>query len=192
MLIGIISGYMYNRIQVTISQRVLKEIRDDMFARMQNLPIRYFDQNTHGDIMSHYTNDTDTLRQLISQTIPNFASSAITIVSTFITMLVTSWQMTLIVVFFVFVALMVIRTVGGNSAKFFVSQQASLGKVNGFVEEMLNGQKVIKTFCHEEQSKEDFDKAVKVRDEIIKLNEKIQSFRCHDPGAAWLDRVAQG
>lgn len=128
-----------------------------MFSHMQKLPIRYFDTHAHGDIMSHYTNDTDTLRQMISQSIPQLLNSVMTIVVVFISMLSISFWLTLIVVAFVFIILKVIGSVAGRSGKYFIKQQVSLGDVNGYVEEMINGQKVVKVFCHEEQAKEGFD-----------------------------------
>lgn len=155
--VGIISGYLYNRLMAVTSQKVLKEIRDEMFEKMQKLPIRYFDTNTHGDIMSHYTNDADTLRQMLSQSLPQVFSSVITIVSILTTMLVTSWLLTVVVIVFVILMLMVTGKVAGNSGKYFIRQQNSLGDLNGYIEEMINGQKVIKVFCHEEKAKEIFD-----------------------------------
>ena len=157
-LFGILAGYTYNRIMIYISQGVLKRVRDDMFAHMQTLPIRYFDTHTHGDIMSYYTNDTDTLRQMISQSIPNMINSVITIVAVFAAMVYTSWQLTIIVLLFIGVQFFVVKQVGGRSGKYFIAQQSSLGTVNGYIEEMITGQKVVKVFCHEEKAKEDFDK----------------------------------
>lgn len=157
-LFGILAGYTYNRIMIYISQGVLKRVRDDMFAHMQTLPIRYFDTHTHGDIMSYYTNDTDTLRQMISQSIPNMINSVITIVAVFAAMVYTSWQLTIIVLLFIGVQFFVVKQVGGRSGKYFIAQQSSLGKVNGYIEEMITGQKVVKVFCHEEKAQEDFDK----------------------------------
>ena len=156
--IGIIANYLCNRVMVTISQGVLKTIRDEMFDKMQELPISYFDTHTHGEVMSHYTNDTDTLRQMISQGIPQILSSIITIVSVFCAMIYTSIHLTMVEIFIVFVMFIVTAKVGGASSKYFMAQQESIGKVNGFVEEMINGQKVIKVFCHEEKAKQDFDK----------------------------------
>ena len=155
---GIISAYLYQRLMITISQGVLKRVRDEMFEHMQSLPIKYFDTHTHGDIMSYYTNDTDTLRQMISQSIPQVFNSIITIVAVFCGMLYTSWYLTIVVVLFVFIQMIVVKNVGGRSGKYFVGQQQSLGKVNGYIEEMITGQKVVKVFCHEEEAKEEFDK----------------------------------
>ena len=156
-LVGIVSTYSYNRIMVTVSQGVLKNIRDDMFTHMQSLPIRYFDTNSHGDIMSRYTNDIDTLRQMISQTIPQIISSAVTIVSTFAAMISLSIPLTVVVVVCIFVMMIFTGKIAGNSGKFFLKQQESLGDINGYIEEMITGQKVIKVFCHETKSKEGFD-----------------------------------
>lgn len=156
-VIGIVCTYAYNLIMMYVSQGVLKSIRDDMFAHMETLPIKYFDTHQHGDIMSHYTNDTDTLRQMVSQSIPNLFSSGITLVSTFISMLVLSVPLTVLVILGVFVMLKVSGKIGGQSAKYFVAQQNALGKTNGYIEEMMDGQKVVKVFCHEEQTKEEFN-----------------------------------
>ena len=157
-LIAIITMYIYNRLMVNISQGVLKDIRDDMFQKMEKLPIRYFDNNSHGDIMSHYTNDTDTLRQMISQSLPNTFASLITIVSTFITMIYLNFLLTIVLLICVFFMMFISAKFAKKSGKYFVAQQASLGKVNGYIEEMIDGQKVIKVFTHEEVVKKDFDK----------------------------------
>ena len=155
---GIFAAYLYQRLMISISQGVLKRVRDEMFEHMQSLPIRYFDTHTHGDIMSYYTNDADTLRQMISQSIPQVFNSIITIVAVFCGMLYTSWYLTIVVVLFVFIQMVVVKNVGGRSGKYFIGQQQSLGKVNGYIEEMITGQKVVKVFCHEEEAKEEFDK----------------------------------
>lgn len=157
-LVGIVCTYAYNMIMMYIAQGVLKGIRDDMFTHMETLPIKYFDTHQHGDIMSHYTNDTDTLRQMVSQSIPNLFSSGITLISTFISMLILSVPLTLVVLFGVFVMLKVSGKIGGNSAKYFMAQQNDLGKTNGYIEEMMDGQKVVKVFCHEDQAVEEFNK----------------------------------
>lgn len=157
-LIGIASTYIYNIIMVRVSQGVLKTIRDDMFTHMQSLPIKYFDTNSHGDIMSRYTNDIDTLRQMISMTIPQIISSAVTIISTFVAMITKSIPLTIVVIICIFAMMMVTGKIAGNSGKFFMKQQESLGDINGYIEEMITGQKVIKVFCHEEKSKDGFDK----------------------------------
>lgn len=156
--VGVVAQYTQTMIMVTVGQGVLKNIRDDMFAHMETLPIKYFDRNTHGDIMSHYTNDADTLRQMITQTIPQTISSAVTVVSVLVAMLVISPALTLFVLVSVGVMLFVTGKVAGKSGKFFVKQQKALGDVNGYVEETINGQKVVKVFTHEEKSKEEFDK----------------------------------
>ena len=154
---GVAATLLYNRLMVVIAQGILKDIRDEMFARMQTLPIRHFDTHTHGDIMSHYTNDTDTLRQMMAQSIPQMFSSLITILSVFCAMLATSWQLTIFVLFFVFLMLKVTGKIAGKSGHYFVRQQQALGDLNGYIEEMINGQKVIKVFCHEESAEEVFD-----------------------------------
>lgn len=157
-IIGIISVYLYNLIMVYISQGVLKRIRDEMFAHMQTLPIKYFDTHTHGDVMSYYTNDTDTLRQMISQSIPQIFSSMITVISVFFAMLSLSIPLTVLVLAVIFIMLIIAGKIGGKSGKYFMLQQKSLAKVNGYVEEMINGQKVVKVFCHEEESEKEFDR----------------------------------
>lgn len=157
-LVGVISAYLYNRIMAVVSQGVLKDIQDEMFNKMQTFPVKYFDTNTHGDIMSHYTNDTDTLREMINRSLPQLIQSITTIVGAFIAMLIVSVPLTIFIIIFLSVMLKVTKYIAGNSSKYFVKRQESLGKVNGFVEEMINGQKVIKVFCHEEESKKDFDK----------------------------------
>ncbi len=156
-LAGIISTWLYNYTMVIISQGVLKSIRNDMFSHMQTLPVKYFDSHSFGDTMSHFTNDTDTLRQMISQSIPNMISSAITIISVSIAMITTSIPLTLIVVVMVFIMLRVTKVIGGNSAKYFMKNQQALGTVNGYIEEIINGQKVVKVFCHEDEVKKVFD-----------------------------------
>lgn len=157
-VVGIISTYIYNRTMAIVSQGVLKTIRDEMFSKMQTFPIRYFDTNTHGDIMSHYTNDADTLREMISRSLPQLITSFVSIIAIFCSMLYVSVPLTIFVLFFVFLMLQVTRKVAGRSSTYFVAQQKSLGKVNGYIEEMMNGQKVIKVFTHEEKAKEGFDK----------------------------------
>ena len=156
-LIGVIATLFYNRVMVVIAQGVLKEIRDEMFEKMQKLPIRYFDTHSHGDIMSHYTNDTDTLRQMLTQSIPQLFSSVVTIVAVFVSMLTLSLWLTIFVVLFTFIILKVVGNITSKSSKYFVSQQKSLGDVNGYIEEMINGQKVVKVFCHEDNAKELFN-----------------------------------
>jgi ATP-binding cassette subfamily B multidrug efflux pump len=155
--IGIASSLLYNRIMVVVSQGTLKTIRDEMFEHMQKLPIKYFDSHSHGDVMSYYTNDTDTLRQVISMSIPQLFSSVITIVSVFCSMLATSLWLSLFVVVCLFFMLKITGKLTSKSGKYFVAQQQSLASVNGYVEEMINGQKVIKVFNHEEKANEEFD-----------------------------------
>ncbi|MEL1134439.1 ABC transporter ATP-binding protein [Desulfitobacterium sp. THU1] len=156
-LMGVFATFFYSRIMASITQGTLKRIRDEMFAHMQKLPIKYFDSHTHGDVMSHYTNDTDTLRQMISQSIPNVFSSMITLVAVFFAMLSLSIWLTLFVIICVFLMLKVVGSVVGKSGMYFVKQQQSLGELNGYIEEMINGQKVVKVFTHEQKAKEIFD-----------------------------------
>lgn len=156
-LAGMLSTYLYNRLMINISQGVLKQVRDEMFAHMQKLPIKYFDTHSHGEVMSRFTNDTDTLRQMISQSIPNMFSSAVTLVSVFASMLMLSWQLTLLLIVMLVLMTKATQFIGGRSGRYFVEQQEKLGKVNGYIEEMINGQKVVKVFCHEDAAKERFD-----------------------------------
>lgn len=155
--IGVIATYAFNKILIKVSQGSLKEIRDTMFEHMEQLPIQYFDTHNHGDIMSIYTNDADTLRQMISQSVPQVIVSAMTIISVFISMLVISLPLTVISVVMVFVMLGASKHVTNKSGKYFFDQQTNLGKVNGFIEEMMEGQKVVKVFTHEQEAKMDFD-----------------------------------
>ena len=157
-IVSLTAAILYNELMAVITQGTLKKLREKMFNGMQRLPIKYFDTNNHGDIMSHYTNDIDTLRQMISQSFPQLLVSAITVITILVIMLYYCLWMTLIVLLGVIVMLMITKRVGGNSAKFFFSQQNALGKVEGFVEEMMNGQKVIKVFYHEDESEADFEK----------------------------------
>ncbi len=156
--LGIIANYLYNRIMVNISQGVLKDIRDEMFEKMQKLPIKYFDTHTHGDIMSHYTNDTDTLRQMISQSIPQLFSSVMTLIAVLVAMIASSIYLALTVVVCVILIAFVSKKITARSGKFFIKQQQALGQVNGYIEEMIQGQKVVKVFCHEKEAERDFDK----------------------------------
>lgn len=155
-LIGVIATFLYNRLMVKVSQNTLKLIRDDMFEYMQTLPISYFDTHTHGDIMSHYTNDTDTLRQFISQALPQFVSAFVTIVAILAAMLMNSIPLTILVLVITAIMGVTTKKIGGASAKYFIRQQETLGDVTGYIEEMINGQKVVKVFCHEEQSIQGF------------------------------------
>ena len=156
-LVGMISSFLYNFLMVKVGQGTQKAIRDTMFAHMQKLPIRYFDTHPVGDVMSRYTNDIDTLRQMISQSIPQCISSVVTLVVVFIAMLVTSPILTAVVLLTAFGILLITKTVAGKSARFFIGQQQALGAVNGYVEEMINGQRVVKVFCHEDTAKTEFD-----------------------------------
>lgn len=155
-LVGVVSNYIYNRLMIYISEGSLKKVRDGLFDHMETLAIPYFDTHTHGDLMSIYTNDTDTLRQMISQSIPQLLSSAITIVSVFASMVYLSPILTLMIIAMVFVMTNVIKKIGGQSGRYFMAQQQDLGKVNGYIEEMMDGQKVVKVFCHEEEAKAKF------------------------------------
>ena len=155
---GVVCAFTFNRIMVYVTQGFLRDLRIEMFEHMESLPIRYFDRTPHGDTMSVYTNDIDTLRQLISQSIPQLISSCMTIVTTFISMIILNIPLTVLSVCMLMVMLVVSRKLGSLSGKFFVKQQSDLGKVNGYIEEMMNGQKVVKVFCHEEESKTEFKK----------------------------------
>ncbi len=156
-LLSLIAGFAFNQIMAVMTQGTLKKMREKMFGRMQRLPIRYFDTNNHGDIMSYYTNDIDTLRQMISQSFPQILISAVMVLTVFGIMIYYCVWLTVVVLIGVALMLLITRKVGGGSAKYFVRQQKSLGKTEGFIEEMMNGQKVVKVFCHEEKSEADFD-----------------------------------
>ncbi len=155
--VGVLASYLYNRIMINVSQGTMRNIRNDMFNKMEALPIKYFDTHPHGDIMSRYTNDIDTLRQMISQSMPQFLNSAITIVSVLVSMIILSVPLTVTTLIMVAIMLFVTKKATGLSGRYFVSQQKSIGAVNGFVEEMMEGQKVVKVFCHEEESMERFN-----------------------------------
>ena len=154
--IGVISTYTYNRIMVAVTQGTLRNLRNDLFAHMEKLPIRYFDTHSHGDIMSVYTNDIDTLRQMISQSIPQIINSTFTIVSVFVSMLILNIPLTLDTLVMVSLMLICTKKAAGQSGKYFLDQQKNLGAVNGYIEEMMNGQKVVKVFCHEDASIREF------------------------------------
>ena len=154
--VGVVSTYMYNRIMVNVTQGTMRSLRNDLFTHMEQLPIKYFDTHAHGDIMSIYTNDIDTLRQLISQSIPQIINSSFTVVSVFISMVILSVPLTILTLVMVGVVLMCSRYAASNSGKYFVEQQKNLGAVNGYIEEMMKGQKVVKVFCHEEENKKKF------------------------------------
>lgn len=157
-LLGIIATFIYNRLMVVIAQGTLKKIRDTMFAKMQKLPIRYFDTVPHGDVMSHYTNDTDTLEQMISQSMPQLVSSILSLIAVTISMFALSWQLTLFIFLFVAIMLRITMSITKRSGSYFIGQQETLGKVNGYIEEMINGQKVVKVFNYEDRAKDNFDK----------------------------------
>ena len=157
-MISVVANLVQGLLMARVGQGVQTTIRNEMFSHMQRLPIRYFDTHTFGDVMSHYTNDVDTLRQMLSQSIPQALSSIVTIVSVFVTMLITSPLLTLFVLFTMFVMLQATKSIGSNSAKYFKAQQKSLGSLNGYIEEMISGQKVVKVFCYEDKNKEEFDR----------------------------------
>lgn len=162
--IGVISTFAYSKIMIYISQGTIKNLRVELFSHMQDLPIRYFDSHAHGDIMSIYTNDIDTLRQLISQSLPQILNSAITVVSVFVSMVILNIPLTILTIVMVIVTTVVTKKFAGFSSRYFLAQQRDLGKVNGFIEEMLNGQKVVKVFTHEQENIEAFDK---INDELF-------------------------
>lgn len=162
--IGVISTFAYSKIMIYVSQGTIKNLRVELFSHMQDLPIRYFDSHAHGDIMSIYTNDIDTLRQLISQSLPQILNSAITVVSVFVSMVILNIPLTMLTIVMVIVTTVVTKKFAGFSSRYFLAQQRDLGKVNGFIEEMLNGQKVVKVFTHEQENIEAFDK---INDELF-------------------------
>ena len=156
-VLSLTAGLLYNQMMAVITQDYLRKMREKMFNGMQNLPVKYFDTEGHGDIMSHYTNDIDTLRQLVSQSLPHLLTSSITVLTVFFVMIYFSFWLTLVVLFGVVAMFFVTKTIGGGAGKFFVRQQKAIGQVEGYVEEMMNGQKVVKVFCHEEKTKQGFD-----------------------------------
>lgn len=156
-LIGVVFAYLYNRLMIYVTQGTLRDLRNDMFKKMESLPIKYFDTHPHGDIMSVYTNDIDTLRQMVSQSIPQILSSLMTIVSVFISMLILNVPLTLVTVVMLVIMVTATKKIASLSGKFFMEQQINIGKVNGYIEEMMEGQKVVKVFCHEEEAREKFD-----------------------------------
>lgn len=171
--IGVISGYVQSRVLVTVTQGTLRSIRNELFAHMEKLPIKYFDTHAHGDIMSIYTNDIDTLRQMISQSIPQVINSVVTIVGVLVSMCYLSLPLTGVTMLMVVVMLISSGRILGNSSKYFLEQQKNLGKVNGYIEEMMNGQKVVKVFCHEEESKTEFKK---INDELYECANRANKF----------------
>ena len=172
-LTGALCALAYNRIMVTISQGVQKKIRDDLFGHMQELPIKYFDTHAHGDVMSVYTNDVDTLRQMFSQSIPQVINSLMMIVVAFVGMIATNLLLTGVVILCIIGMLLVTRFLAGRSGRYFIRQQVKLGDLNGYIEEMINGQKVVKVFCHEEEAKEGFDK---VNDALFESADKANKY----------------
>ena len=172
-LVGALCAFAYNRLMVTISQGVQKRIRDDLFGHMQTLPIKYFDTHAHGDVMSVYSNDVDTLRQMLSQSIPQVINSAMMILVTFVSMLATNLLLTGVVILCIIVMLLVTKFLAGRSGRYFVQQQVKLGDLNGYIEEMINGQKVVKVFCHEEEAQEGFDK---VNDALCESADKANKY----------------
>ena len=169
--VGVFCTWAYNYIMIYVSQGMLKKVRDDLFRHMEHLPIRYFDTKSHGDIMSIYTNDTDTLRQVISQSMPQMLSAVITIVGVFVSMLVLNRPLTLITVVMVVCMVFATRNISSKSGHYFVKQQTDVGSLNGYIEEMMEGQKVVKVFCHEKACIQDFkDLNVKLRDSANNAN----------------------
>lgn len=165
--------FIYTRVMVKISQGTQKIIRDEMFTKMQALPISYFDTHTHGDIMSHYTNDIDTLNQMISQSLPQVLASIITIVTVFIAMIASNWILTLVVIFSLILMLSTTKIISQKSGKYFIGQQREVGAINGYIEEMINGQKVVKVFCYEEKAKAGFDE---INDRLLEESYKANKF----------------
>ncbi len=172
-ILSLISGFVYNQNMAIITQGTLKKLREKMFNKMQDLPIKFFDTHNHGDIMSHYTNDIDTLRQMVSQSFPQLLISAVTVLTVFSIMLYFCVWLALVVLVGVVIMLLVTKKVGGGSARYFVSQQIALGKEEGYVEEIMNGQKVVKVFCHEEECEAAFDK---INDELFRESEKANKY----------------
>ncbi|MCR1840895.1 ABC transporter ATP-binding protein [Murimonas intestini] len=172
-LAGVAATFAYNRIMVYVTQGTLRSLRDDLFAHMEMLPIKYFDTNAHGNIMSVYTNDIDTLRQMISQSIPQIVNSVITVVSVFVSMLILNIPLTFVTLAMVGIMLFSTKKLAGQSGKYFVSQQTNLGAVNGYIEEMMDGQKVVKVFCHEEETLEKFKE---LNDRLFESSDRANSF----------------
>ena len=156
--IGIVATYAYNRIMINVTQGMMMNMRNELFEHMEKLPIKYFDTHAHGDIMSIYTNDIDTLRQMVSQSIPQIINSGFTIISVFVSMLILNIPLTVVTMIMVAIMIFGTKKAAGQSGKYFLEQQKNLGKVNGYIEEMMNGQKVVKVFCHEQASLEEFNK----------------------------------
>lgn len=172
-LVGALSSLFYQRMMLKISTTTLMRIRNDLFDKMESLPIRFFDKHTHGELMSLYTNDTDAIREMLSNSVAHFLSSAITIVGVFIAMVVYSWQLTILVIVMLFIIIKVVGAIGSRSSKGFIAQQKALGKINGYIEEMIEGQKVVKVFCHEDEAEEEFNK---LNDELCKSATQANTF----------------
>lgn len=172
-LVGIIATYIYNRLMLNITQGTLKKIRTDMFEHMQKLPIGYFDSHSHGEIMSTYTNDVDTLREAISQSIPQIFSAIISMIAILISMIITNVYLTVIVLVMVVIMMFVSKFFAKHSSKHFINQQKNISKVDGYIEEMMNGQKVVKVFCYEERSKQKFDE---LNEELFQSSKKANSY----------------
>ena len=170
---GGLSTFAYNRIMMLIAQGTIKKMRDEMFAKMQRLPLKYFDTHTHGDTMSLYTNDVDTMRQLLSQTIPQLISSFLTFLFVFVLMIIFSFTLTIVILCVFVVMMLTIKSIGSKSAKYYVQNQTALGKLNGYVEEMTEGQKVIKVFCHEQKARDNFKK---LNDDLNEAGSKANSY----------------
>ena len=188
--VGVVTIFAYNRIMVNVSQGTMRHLRDDLFHKMESLPIKYFDTHAHGDIMSVYTNDVDTLRQMISQSIPQIINTVITMVATLVTMLVLNPVLTIIPVATAVIMLLVTGKLAGRSGKYYVRQQRDLGAVDGFIEEMLDGQKVVKVFCHEEAAKRDFHKINDaLRDSADKANRYANLLMPINANIGWLSYV---
>ncbi|MCH5348542.1 MAG: ABC transporter ATP-binding protein [Oscillospiraceae bacterium] len=172
-VLSLISGFTFNQMMAIITQGTLKKLREKMFNNMQNLPVKFFDTNNHGDIMSHYTNDIDTLRQMVSQSFPQLLISVVTVMTIFCIMLYFCVWLAIVILLGVIVMLLVTKKIGGGSAKYFISQQTALGKAEGYVEEIMNGQKVVKVFCHEEECIAEFDK---INEKLFKKSEKANTY----------------
>ena len=170
---GALSTWGYSRIMLTLSTGALLKLRQDLFRAMETLPIRFFDTHTHGELMSLYTNDVDAIREMLSNSVANILSGFLTVVGYFTVMLLTSWQLTIVVILSLVVMIIVTRVIGGRSARYFIRQQGALGKVNGYVEEMIEGQKVVKVFCHEDKAKEGFEE---LNNELCKAATSAHTF----------------
>jgi len=171
--VGALSTFVYMRLMLKVSTTTLMRIRNDLFCKMEKLPIRYFDKHTHGELMSLYTNDTDAIREMLSNSVAQFIGSAVTIIGVFASMLYFSWQLTILVIAMLFVITKVIGFVGSRSGRGFIAQQKAIGNVNGYIEEMIDGQKVVKVFCHEEKADEEFDR---LNEELCKAATSANTF----------------